>query len=182
MGWDCPTLFLAVWLCWLLSDSWNSPPRLKFHVCVHEPIQAIVRSRFCTLFPISLSISFFHPCHLPNEIDWYPAWHRLNANYIQGSPSGGPQPAAIMPGLTREISLFLAFHEKGRPEMERYWPILVFHRKGTSQSVEILPIKDVTVSIVVHRRHRRRSGFGLDILFYLLYRREDPFWSPFTSW
>lgn len=110
MGWDCPTLFLAVWLCWLLSSSWKSPPRLKFHVCVHEPIQARVRSRFCTLFPISLSISFFHPCHLPNEIDWYPAWHRLNANYIQGSPSGGPQPAAIMPGLTREISLFLAFH------------------------------------------------------------------------
>jgi len=56
--------------------------------------------------------------------------------------------------------------------MERYWPILVFHRKGTSQSVEILPIKDVTVSIVVHRRHRRKSGFGLDILFYLLYRRD----------
>lgn len=75
MGWDCPTLFLAVWLCWLLSSSWKecwkSPPRLKFHVCVHEPIQAIARSRFCTLFPISLSISFFHPCHLPNEIDWY---------------------------------------------------------------------------------------------------------------
>lgn len=56
MGWDCPTLFLVVWLCWLLSSSWKSPPRLQFHVCVHEPIQAIVRSRFCTLFPISLDI------------------------------------------------------------------------------------------------------------------------------
>ena len=42
-------------------------------------------------YGLELSISFFHPCHLPNEIDWYPAWHRLNANYIQVSPSGGPQ-------------------------------------------------------------------------------------------
>jgi hypothetical protein len=33
MGWDCPTLLIAVWLCWLLSSSWKecwkSPPRLK---------------------------------------------------------------------------------------------------------------------------------------------------------